>query len=153
MTFAGSEVFARACSTVGLVTMGFPLTFLIYCIVFTQRQPSKSRARTRRAQVRRVRNDVVSGVHKRLIVPSRAAVRPQTPAPRNYELVTPTPASAPRQPPDDRYSKTALRQFVETAAIPFCAAVVRRSAAGNAPRSKPSTALTLVSRIDLVATR
>src|SRR5258708_13085042 len=59
---------------------------LIYCTVFTQRQPSKSRARSRPAQARRVPNGVVSGRHKRLPVP------PPPPAPHPPPRPPPPPS-------------------------------------------------------------
>ena len=46
ITFAGSTVFARTCSTVGLVTMGIPLTLLIYCI-----RPSNANRQTVRGDI------------------------------------------------------------------------------------------------------
>src|SRR5215467_1030307 len=78
MTFAGSEVLARTCST-GLVTMGFPLNVLIYCIVFTRRQASESRHEHATRRSGHVRNDVVSGANQRLTVPlARAHVHRNT---------------------------------------------------------------------------
>jgi hypothetical protein len=61
-----------------------------------------------------LRNDAVSEVNNRLIVPSRAATSTARSASHNYELVTLTPPSVPRQPRGERYSKTSCRQFART---------------------------------------
>jgi hypothetical protein len=58
-----------------------------------------------------LRNDAVSEAGNRRIVPSRAATSTTRSASHNHELVTTTPASVPRQPRDERYSKTSRRQF------------------------------------------
>jgi hypothetical protein len=74
----------------------------------------KLRAKTPRTRWAALRNDSVSESDYRLIVPSRAATSTARSASRNYELVTATPASVPRQPRGERYSKTSRRQFART---------------------------------------